>query len=128
MEKHKYSTKPPLVIFDVDGTLVDSLSPISPTISFYHNVINMGYHTVILTSRSEQNKEKTIDLLDRFGVKGYDYLIFRPDTEKETTKFKTNIRKLLATSYDIVANVGDRMFDFEGGYNGKIIHIVRLKT
>jgi predicted secreted acid phosphatase len=111
----------------VDGTLIDSHSPITPTITFYQSIVNMGYHTVILTARSEQNKDTTIDLLNRYGIKGYDYLFLRPDKEKELVKFKMNIRKQLATSYDIVANVGDRIFDFEGGYNGKIIHVTRLK-
>jgi len=128
LSNHKHSVKPPLVIFDVDGTLVDLTSPIPPTISFYQNVKDMGYHTIILTARSEQIKDRTIDLLNKFGVKGYDDIILRPEKEKETAKFKTNVRKKLATSYDIVANVGDRIFDFEGGYNGKIIHLVRLKT
>jgi hypothetical protein len=41
----------------------------------------------------------------------------------DAAQYKLAERKKLATSYEIVANVGDRMSDFYGGYNGKIVKI-----
>jgi phosphoglycolate phosphatase-like HAD superfamily hydrolase len=115
----------PLVIFDVDGTLLEfgtNLS-IQPVVDFYHQVKKLGYHTVVLTARTNQMKSITIKSLKKYGIDDYDQIIFRPSIDMDAAQYKLAERKKLATSYEIVANVGDRMSDFYGGYNGKIVKI-----
>lgn len=122
----KPHTNTPLVIFDIDGTLIDFFlqQPIEPTIDFYQNVVKMGYHTVLLTARSMNRESETIELIHRYGIKNYDEIIFRqPAQEQDFGSYKLKQRKKLATKYEIVANVGDSMSDFYGGWNGKIIKI-----
>ena len=131
--KNKH-TKPPLIIFDVDDTLLDTskiskkfplLDGLDPTITFYHHVKNMGYHTVILTARKDYMKDTTIRNLERYQIDDYDHIIFRKEDDKYHSfgKYKLQQRKKLAQNYTIIANVGDKVTDFQGGYNGKIIKI-----
>lgn len=133
-EIKKNHTNPPLIIFDVDDTLVDTskfsrkfplLEGLEPTITFYQYVKELGYHTVILTARTIERKDITIQNLQRLKIKDYDDIIFRTkdDTKHSFGKYKLIQRKKLAKKYTIVANVGDQVWDFEGGYNGKIIKI-----
>jgi predicted secreted acid phosphatase len=122
--KIKYE-RVPVVIFDIDGTLVDfwTQEAIEPTIDFYNKIIKLGYHTIILTARLKDMKNQTIKKLNQIGIKNYDQIIFRDYLFENIADYKLNQRKKLATNYDIVANVGDRITDFKGGYNGKIIKI-----
>lgn len=115
----------PLVIFDIDGTLVNFVSEegIEPTIDFLHEVQKIGYSIVLLTGRIESMKTETIKLLNKLGVKNYDQIIFRSNNTNNIGDYKLNERKKLATKYSIVANVGDMIHDFKGGFNGKIIKI-----
>jgi predicted secreted acid phosphatase len=115
----------PIVIFDIDGTLIDfwSQEAIEPTVDFYKTAKKLGYHTVILTARLKDMKSQTIKKLNEIGIKNYDEIIFRDYLFQDIGDFKLSQRKKLATNYDIVANVGDRITDFKGGYNGKIIKI-----
>jgi predicted secreted acid phosphatase len=133
-EIKKTYTKPPLIIFDVDDTLLDTskitkkfplFEGLDPTITFYHYVKELGYHTIILTARYETRKSITISNLNRLNIKNYDDIIFRTkeDLNYSYGKYKLNQRKKLSQNYTIIANVGDQITDFEGGYNGKIIKI-----
>ena len=133
-EIKKHHTKPPLIIFDVDDTLLDTskiskkfplFDGIEPSITFYQYAKDLGYHTVILTARSEMKRDITIQNLERWKVKDYDQIILRgkEDIPFSFGKYKLDQRKKLNERYTIVANVGDQPTDFEGGYNGKIIRI-----
>jgi len=130
-ENHKY---PSLIIFDIDDTLLDTskfsknfpmFDGLDPTITFYQYVMDLGYHVVLLTARKEDRRNATIRNLDRLGIKGYDDLIFRKDEDLGISfgKYKLKERKNLSKNYTIIANIGDQISDFEGGYNGKIIKI-----
>ncbi len=133
-EIKKPHPKPPLVIFDVDDTLLDTskiskkfplFDGIEPSISFYQYVKDLGYHTIILTARNEMKRDITINNLERYKVIDYDEIILRGKEDHTFSfgKYKLNKRNKLAEKYTIVANVGDQSTDFEGGYNGKIIQI-----
>lgn len=136
-EIKKNHRKPPLIIFDIDDTLLDT-SKISkkfplfdglyPTILFYDYVKNLGYHTVILTARPESKRDITIQNLNRLKVKDYDDIIFRTNDDTSFGKYKYKNRKKLSEKYTIIANLGDQHTDFEGGYNGKIIRIPTFST
>jgi predicted secreted acid phosphatase len=133
-EIKKNDTKPPLIIFDVDDTLLDTsrmskkfplFDGLDQTIRFYKQVQNIGCHTVLLTGRSEKKRDITIQNLDRLKIKNYDEIIFRRDEDNHDSfaKYKLEKRRKLAEKYTIIANIGDQITDFEGGYNGKIIQI-----
>jgi predicted secreted acid phosphatase len=119
-----------LIIFDIDDTLLDfysfkkfpMLDGIDPTITFYKYVQELGFHVVLLTGRKEDKRELTIENLNRVKVKGYDELIMRPGNES-IPKYKLKQRIRLSKKYTIIANIGDQLTDFEGGYNGKIIKL-----
>ena len=131
-EIEKSYSKPPLIIFDIDNTLFDAgkfskrfplLEAIEPTLTFYQYVKDLGYHIVLLTGRKKDRREFTIENLNRIKVKTYDDIIFRQNDDLSISKYKLNQRKNLAQKYTIVANIGDQITDFEGGYNGKIIKL-----
>jgi predicted secreted acid phosphatase len=129
-QSEKEFAKPPLIIFDIDDTLLDfysfkkfpMLDGIDPTITFYKYVQELGFHVVLLTGRKEDKRELTIENLNRVKVKGYDELIMRPGNES-IPKYKLKQRIRLSKKYTIIANIGDQLTDFEGGYNGKIIKL-----
>lgn len=126
-------SKPPLIIFDVDDTLLDSskiskkfplFDGIEPSILFYQYVKDLGYHTVILTARPEIKRDITIQNLERYKIKDFDQIILRSQEDPYSfDKYKLKQRKILNDKYTIIANVGDQPSDFEGGYNGKVIKI-----
>jgi predicted secreted acid phosphatase len=134
-ESKKTFEKPPVIIFDLDNTLLNSdklnkfpiLEGIEPTITFYNFVKDLGFHTIIITGRKEELRERTVNNLNRAKIINYEDLIMRKKDEegKEITisKFKCLQRKILSKEYTIIANVGDQLSDFEGGYNGKIIKV-----
>jgi predicted secreted acid phosphatase len=133
-EIKKTYKKPPVIIFDIDNTLLDTskisrkfplFDGLEPTISFYNHVKDLGYHTVILTGRPIERKDLTISNLQRLKIKDYDDIIFRTkdDAKYSFGKYKLNQRKKISKNYTIIANIGDQITDFEGGYNGKIIKI-----
>jgi predicted secreted acid phosphatase len=126
-------TKPPLVIFDIDDTLMDTgrfskkhfplLDGFEPTITLYNYLQDLGYHLVILTARNENRRDVTEENLKRINIKNYDELIMRNDSSEPFGAYKLKQRKNLSKNYTIVANIGDQISDFEGGYNGKIIKV-----
>jgi predicted secreted acid phosphatase len=133
-EIKKEHNKPPLIIFDIDDTLLDTsklskrfplLDGLDPTITFYQFVKDIGYHTILLTARDESKRDITIQNLNRLKINHYDDIIFRTnqDTKYSFGKYKLKQRKRLSKNYTIIANLGDQPTDFEGGYNGKIIKI-----
>jgi predicted secreted acid phosphatase len=118
----------------VDDTLLDCgkiskrfplFDSLQPTVEFYRYVKDLGYRTVILTARNESRRETTIKNLQHIKITDYDDIIFRTknDIDYSFAKYKLNQRKNLAKKYTIIANIGDQLSDFEGGYNGKIIKI-----
>jgi predicted secreted acid phosphatase len=130
-QSQKEFTKPPLIIFDIDNTLLNCVSlkkfpileGIDPSITFYKYVKELGFHTVLLTARKEEKREITIKNLNRVGIQNYDLLIMRENKQDTIGKFKLKQRIQLSKKYTIIANVGDQITDFEGGYNGKIINL-----
>lgn len=133
-EIKKSHPTPPLILFDVDDTLLDTskiskkfplFDGIEPSISFYQYVKNLGYHTIVLSARNENKRDITIQNLERLKIKDYDEIILRSkeDIPFSFGQYKLNQRKKLDEKYTIIANVGDQPTDFEGGYNGKVIRI-----
>jgi predicted secreted acid phosphatase len=129
-----HHTKPPVIIFDIDDTLLDTakvlkkfplMEGIEPSITFLQYAKSIGYHIVIISARKEEKREQTIENLKKIGVDNFDQLILRSEEDLKITisAYKLNRRKILNQDYDIVANVGDQISDFEGGHNGKIIKI-----
>lgn len=130
-QSQKEFTKPPLVIFDIDDTLLNfasfkkfpMLEGIEPSITFYKYVQELGFRIVLLTARKEEKRDITIQNLNRVNIKNYDQLIMRKNKENSISKYKLKQRIKLSKKYTIIANIGDQITDFEGGYNGKIIKL-----
>ena len=130
-QSKKEFTQPPLVIFDIDDTLLNCVSMkkfpildgIEPCLTFYKYVQELGFHIVLLTGRKEEKREITLQNLNRVHIKNYDQLIMRKIKQESVSIYKLKQRMKLSKKYTIIANVGDQITDFEGGYNGKIIKL-----
>jgi predicted secreted acid phosphatase len=131
-QSQKEHTKPPLVIFDIDDTLLKTetlkkfpmLEGMEPTITFFKFVQELGLRTVIITGRTEDRRDLTVQNLNKVHIKNYDKLIMKKNKQEDKiSDYKLKERIKLSKKYTIIANVGDQMSDFEGGYNGKIIKI-----
>lgn len=123
--------KPPLVIFDIDNTLLDAtsfykypiLQGIDPCIAFYKYIKQLGFPIVLLTGRKEEKRDITVKNLKKVHIEDYENLIMRENNLDNITNYKLKQRILLSQKYTIIANIGDQITDFQGGFNGKIIHI-----
>ena len=133
--QERYTDKFPMVIFDIDDTLLSTvgmgeacfltLPRIKPVVEFYYWLKRKGYRIVLITARQENVEAITKANLQKEGIVGYDHLFTRnlSDMYVPIGNYKLNKRKMLSNQYDIVGNIGDQITDFYGGYSGRIIKL-----
>lgn len=142
-----------VVIFDIDDTIFSTypfyeqrdfsryknpadlslsvLPPLSPTIDLYFYLLAQGFNIIFMTGRNEAFREHTTKELAKHNIipktsynNGYLTLIMRETNNTEPgSQFKLRHRKSLSSNYQIIANVGDQLSDFEGGYNDYIVKL-----
>lgn len=123
--------KMPVVVFDIDNTLLDKdYKVIEPIRAVYYYCNMIGVTTAIITSR--KGNQKTIEITKKqlndayIGDIGFFY--FRqPDREPFISKEKArlNIEK---RGYTIVMTIGDQQYDISGKACGIPVQIPMLKT
>jgi len=101
---------------------------IKATLAFYHELKNLGFKTVFVSSRNQAVYDEYYKNLTDIGYHDFDKLILMPDKlafdqNIKTADWKLGIRKQLAQEYTIVGCVGDRTVDFKGGYTGYEVKI-----
>ena len=125
-----HNNKKPVVVFDIDNTLLDKNNKvIEPIRAVYYYCIMMGITTAIITSRSGnfKNIEVTKKQLKDAYIGDIGFLYFRrssstdPFISKE--KARMNIEK---RGYNIVMSLGDQEYDVSGKSCGIPVQIPRL--
>jgi len=112
----------PSIIFDIDSTLINSISGQSktPVITLYNYALVRGISPIIITARPgyEYNIEWTKEQLFNCEIVGYKIMYFRPEGSNDIWKYKEEARKNVAErGYNTVMSVGDQMWDI-GKYGG----------
>lgn len=140
----------PIVIFDIDETSLSNYDHIKEidfgyyydiwlewlkksdavaipqTKRFYDLLISKNIGIVFISGRNKDSYEATLKNLHSQGYTKYDTVIVRNENERNMTaaEFKLNKRKeLTQKGFNIVANVGDQLSDFYGGYSGYVIKL-----
>lgn len=122
----------PYVIFDIDETLITGreysgrlffmkqargeLKPIEEMIDLHNWLIGQGISTALITARKSHLEKVTVDNLTRAGLKGKTSIYLMPG-RMDKIKFKSGIRRQIYNNgHIILANIGDRHTDLDGGY------------
>ena len=120
----------PVIIFDVDHTLIDEYECIIQPIFVLHQFANMlGINSIIVTSRpgNEDMIKHTLKLLDDYKIHRIS-AYFRKEENQNNWKFKQSARQnLIDRGYNIVMSVGDQDWDIIGPNTGigiKVPHII----
>ena len=108
-----------VVVFDIDDTLVtgDSKEKALPTLKIYKLCQELGFACAIVTARPERdnNRELTIQMLHRVGVKDWESLYMMPPdvpiTSGGISTYKRVCRDKIAKRHPIIANIGDMWTD-----------------
>ena len=125
------STRPPAVIVDVDGTLVDVSSvrhhlekpkrnfdlfhsesahcpPIADTITWVEEMHDAGHHILVVTARVEKWRDLTSTWLERHMTRPHAELVMRADRDfRPDYEVKRDIHAELAARYDIRHAIDD---------------------
>tara|TARA_Y100000389_G_scaffold76577_1_gene73306 strand:- start:328 stop:783 length:456 start_codon:yes stop_codon:yes gene_type:complete len=117
--------KNPIIIFDIDNTLIDNFGNcIIPISILYYYAKMIGIKPVIITARKESTRNFTILQLKKNGIHDYSALIMRNEKQHNIYDYKYYERKKLYNlGYSIVMSVGDSDWDIYGGYNGISVKI-----
>lgn len=107
VDTDKEITLPPVAVFDIDGTLLDDIhrkhyrdsaqweeyfkrcvhdTPISHVISLTHQYKNMGYEVWLMSGRSEDIMQETLDSLARHNV-AFDHIKLRHTDSRLPAQF-----------------------------------------
>jgi len=140
----------PIVIFDIDETALSNYDHIKEidfgyyydiwlewlkksdavaipqTKRFYDYLIARNVGIVFISGRNYDSYDATLKNLINQGYTRFDTVIVRKDNERDLTasEFKLNKRKELAQKgFNIIANIGDQLSDFQGGYSGYVIKL-----
>lgn len=133
-------------IFDVDETLLSNLpyyaqhgygseifdniqfdkwviegtsSAIQPSLKLYNEVLELGFKIFLLTGRTEDKRDITINNLIKAGFQKWDRLILRgtKDHGKTAVAFKSEKRKeIMEEGFRIIGNSGDQWSDLIGSF------------
>jgi len=110
--------KNPLIVFDIDGTLLSHYGPIEPVVKFFHWARKNKINTGIITARTLNMADMTIKQLQLNGVKGYSQIYFRRNNERDVRKAKEDSRKdIEKKGFTNILSIGDASWDM-GKYGG----------
>jgi hypothetical protein len=107
------------VVFDIDGTLIDETGEvISPVVQLYNFCRLLRLNTFIVTARTEDGREETLQELARHQIEGYVDCYFRKTHEYDVAMQKRAARKHIhERGYAVIMSVGDMDWDV-GEYGG----------
>jgi HK97 family phage prohead protease len=88
----------PIIISDIDGTILNGDTPIAETVAFLQDTEEDVY---IVTGRNEEQRAATIRALAAAGV-DYEELIMNPGPTSDTLNFKRETAQRLLEEYDVV--------------------------
>ena len=91
--------------------------PIMSALDLFNAAKAKGVAVFFITGRRDKERQATLWNLDRAGYEGWAKLITRPDDDARSTiePFKTEERrKIAASGYTIIADVGDQQSDLGG--------------
>jgi len=91
----------PIIISDIDGTILNGDTPIAETVAFLQETDEDVY---IVTGRNEDQRAATIRALAAAGVE-YEELIMNPGSTSDTLNFKRETAQRLLEEYDVVLAV-----------------------
>lgn len=110
----------------VENIEIGKATVIKPVLDLYTYLISKGYKIIFMSGRNEGMREVTEKELKSAGYLKYEKLILYPTAHVANAclaEWKVNTRKELSETYVLTACVGDREYDFHGGYTG---HIIKL--
>lgn len=91
--------------------------PINPSLKLHKEVLSLGFKTFLLTGRTENKRNATINNLILAGFENWDRLILRgaEDHGKTAVSFKSDKRKeIVEEGFRIIGNSGDQWSDLIG--------------
>jgi ribonucleotide monophosphatase NagD (HAD superfamily) len=136
LETRAVNEKPQLVVFDIDGTVIDDTDPISgtgyfrgypPMLELYSSLRASGYVIIFLTARQERFRILTEGNLKHVGYSWYENLVMMPDTDNPSGHpiwavgvWKDEQRKKFKEDgFHLVACIGDQDADVCGDHIGE---------
>lgn len=113
------SKKPPLIVFDIDDTLVTENGRIDSMIQLLHAFHKLSAIICLVTARHPSMRKETIQELDMKGVKTYMYtdISFSPESYRKNMKlvgdWKAKMRRELASKHKtpVLLTAGDQWTD-----------------
>ena len=91
----------PIIISDIDGTILNGDTPIAETVAFLQETEEDVY---IVTGRNEEQRDATVRALAAAGVE-YEELLMNPGSTADTLNFKRETAQRLLEEYDVVLAV-----------------------
>ena len=88
----------PIIISDIDGTILNGDTPIAETVAFLQETEEDVY---IVTGRNEEQRAATVRALAAAGVE-YEELLMNPGSTADTLNFKRETAQRLLEEYDVV--------------------------
>ena len=112
------TVKNPLVVFDIDGTLISHYGQIEPVTKFYQWVKKNKINTGIITARTLNMADMTIKQLNTHDIKGYSQIYFRRNNVRDVRKAKEDSRHdIERKGFTNIMSIGDASWDI-GKYGG----------
>lgn len=115
-----------MVILDIDETCICNIASayhngqcmkgeaIPGALEFFRFLISEGFSVIFLTARSHMASQHTSQQLHRLGFHGYvSVILHNRSANTSPGDFKRRVRKHLATSWTIVASIGDQVLDMD---------------
>ena len=91
----------PIIISDIDGTILNGDTPIAETVAFLQETEEDVY---IVTGRNEEQRAATVRALEAAGVE-YEELLMNPGSTADTLNFKRETAQRLLEEYDVILAV-----------------------
>ena len=91
----------PIIISDIDGTILNGDTPIAETVAFLQETEEDVY---IVTGRNEEQRDATVRALAAAGVE-YEELLMNPGSTADTLNFKREAAQRLLEEYDVILAV-----------------------
>ena len=88
----------PIIISDIDGTLLNGDEPIAATVEYLAETEEEVY---IVTGRNEEQRAATVRALAAAGVE-YENLLMNPGSTSETLNFKRETAQRLLAEHDVI--------------------------